>query len=107
MELNELGVSDDGAGAEGEGDAVSGGVWRIGGGSVEGSRSAGGEDYCVGEDGLSTICDCSDAASGFDGEVGDCDAGLDVDVGFCEPADERGLDVDAGLVAADVEHSGC
>ena len=110
VELDELEVADDRAGAEGEAEAVGGGDCGVGGVGVERAGAAGGEDGGVGGD-RGVLAgrvgeDCADAAAGFECEF-DGGVGLaEVDVAALDATFEGALDVQPGAVAAGVEDAG-
>ena len=110
VELDELEVADDRAGAEGEAEAVCGGDCGVGGVGVERAGAAGGEDGGVGGD-RGVLAgrvgdDCADAAAGFECEFDGGVVFAEVDVAALDATFEGALDVQSGAVAAGVEDAG-
>ena len=108
VELEELESADDGAGADGQGDAVGGGDVGVGGVGVEVSGAAGGQDDVAGADFTGdgfAVREDDDAAAftGLDDQVDDQGALEDLDRGGAGGAAERGLDLFAGTGAGGVQ----
>ena len=109
VELHELDVADDRAGAEREAESVGGGAGRIGRVAVEGAGAAGGEDRRAGLDRRRFAGGVFDhragAAAGVDDQLARPRADAEIEAGLRRFGGECGLDVEARPVAAGVEHA--
>ena len=109
VELNELDVADDGAGAPGHGDAVAGGDIGVGGFFEDATEAAGGEEGGAGKDGVALFVagvegdGAADLAVGHE-EIGDGGKAKEANVGQRGGfAVEGAGDLFAGGVAVGVE----